>query len=141
VSATAPVEGLTHDPISGPPVAPEPSSRASSTAGWAGPGRWAVAATIVVGVGLRALILAGPLGRPDSDEVLSSLMARHIWTDGWPAFLWGQHYGGTIEALPVAASYALFGPSTLALRVPTLLLAALSAVLVWRCARRLMSPG
>jgi hypothetical protein len=117
-----------------PPVAPAASP-------WAGPGRLAAAATILVGIGLRAVAVSGALGRPDSDEVLSGLLARHIWTDGWPAFLWGQHYGGTAEALPVAVSYALFGPSTLALRLPTLVLAAVAAVLVWRCARRLMSPG
>ena len=108
---------------------------------WAGPGRLAVAVTMLVGIGLRAAAVSGSLGRPDSDEVLSSLLARHIWSDGWPAFLWGQHYGGTAEALPVAMSYALFGPSTLALRLPSLLLAGVGAVLVWRCARRLMDPG
>ena len=108
---------------------------------WAGPGRLAVAAVVVAGVALRAVAVSGALGRPDSDEVLSSLLARHLWSDGWPAFLWGQHYGGTIEALPVAVSYALFGSSTFALRLPTLVLGVVAAVLVWRCALRLMPPG
>ena len=66
------------------------------------------------------VILFGPLGRPDSDEVIAGLIARHIGSDGLPAFFWGQHYGGTIEALPVALSLKVFGTSVAALRVPTL---------------------
>ena len=106
-------------------------------AGWPGPGRLAVGLSILVGVVLRAIVLLTALGRPDSDEVITGLMARHLY----PAYFWGQHYGGTLELLPVAASLRLFGMSVPGLRVPTVVLAAVNAVLVWRCARRMMGPG
>ena len=96
---------------------------------------------VAAGIVLRLFILFGPLGRPDSDEVIAGLIARHIGSDGLPAFFWGQHYGGTIEALPVALSLKIFGTSVAALRVPTLLLGVVNAVLVWRCGRRVMSEG
>ena len=88
------------------------------------PGRarrpWLVGVVVAAGVVLRLVVLFGPLGRPDSDEVIAGLIARHLGSDGLPAFYWGQHYGGTIEALPVALSLKLFGTSVAALRVPTL---------------------
>jgi 4-amino-4-deoxy-L-arabinose transferase-like glycosyltransferase len=118
--------------VSGPGTAP---------AGWPGPGRRAVGLGILVGVVLRAIVLFTALGRPDSDEVIAGLMARHLFRDGFPAFFWGQHYGGTVELLPVALSLKVFGSSVPGLRVPTIALGALDAVLVWRCGRRMMAPG
>ena len=117
----------------------EPEPRVA--AAWSGPPPWLVGAVIVAGVVLRLVVLFGPLGRPDSDEAIAGLMARHLGSDGLPAFFWGQHYGGTIEALPVALSLKLFGTSVVGLRVPTLLLGVVNAVLVWRCGRRVMSEG
>ena len=109
--------------------------------GWSGPAPWLMAVVLAAGVVLRLVVLFGPLGRPDSDEVIAGLIARHIGGDGLPAFFWGQHYGGTIEALPIAASLRIFGTSVPALRVPTLLLGVVNAVLVWRCGRRVMGEG
>lgn len=94
---------------------------------------------LVVGAVLRVAVLVSPLGRADSDEVVAGLMARHLGSDGFPLFFWGQHYGGTIELWPIALSQWLFGPSVLALRLPTIVLAVVSSVLVWRVARRLLS--
>ena len=101
MSATARV----HEPTPGPtpPAAPTPAGPARRRGSWR--------AVVAVGVGLRLVVLFGPLGRPDSDEVIAGLMARHLGSDGLPAFFWGQHYGGTIEALPVAISLTLFGTS------------------------------
>jgi hypothetical protein len=95
-----------------------------------------VVAVAVVGLALRIAILLSPLGRPDSDEVITALMARNVGGDGFPTFFWGQHYGGTIELVPVLASLKVFGWSVGAMRVPTLVLAAVNAVLVWRIGRR-----
>ena len=117
----------------GAPSLPAPIA---SVRAW--PGRWVVGLSVLAGVVLRAVVLFTSLGRPDSDEVIAGLMARHLG-DGFPAFFWGQHYGGTIELVPVAASLKLFGLSVPGLRVPTVVLAAVDAVLVWRCARRLMA--
>src|SRR3954469_14210217 len=100
--------------------------------------RWLVVAAVVAGVALRGAALTGTLGRTDSDEVLSGLLARHLGTDGWPVFLWGQSYGGTIELGPLALSTALFGSTAAGLRLPVALLAAGNCVLIWRIARRLL---
>jgi hypothetical protein len=97
--------------------------------------RWVVASAIVAGVVLRAIILLTPLGRPDSDEVIPALMIRNIADDGFPTFFWGQFYGGTVEVIPVMASMKLFGWSIGAMRVPTIILVAVNALLVWRLGR------
>ena len=98
-------------------------------------------AVIAAGIVLRLFILFGPFGWTDSDEVIAGLIARHIGSDGSPAFFWGQKYGGTIEALPIALSFKIFGTSVAAMRVPTLLLGVVNVVLVWRCGRRVMGEG
>jgi hypothetical protein len=100
-----------------------------------------VVGTALIGVALRVVVMAGPLGRANSDEVLTGLMARHLGADGYPVFVWGQHYGGTAELLPVAASLRLFGWSTTALRAPNLVLAVVIAVLVWRAAVRVTTEA
>jgi hypothetical protein len=97
-----------------------------------------VVAVAVLGLVVRMVILATPLGRADSDEVLSGLMARNVAGDWYPPFLWGQHYGGTVELAPVILSMKLFGTSVLAMRIPNLFLAAINCVLVWRIARRFL---
>jgi hypothetical protein len=95
---------------------------------------------VLAGVGLRVASLTGALGRTDSDEVLSGLMARHLGGDGWPVFLWGQGYGGSIELGPLAVSTALFGSNAVGLRLPVVLLAVANSLLVWRVARRILPP-
>ncbi len=127
--------------VHGPDISVTDTSGPERTSTWAGPPPWLVGAVIAAGIVLRAVILFGPLGRPDSDEVIAGLIARHIGSDGLPAFYWGQHYGGTIEALPVALSLKVLGSSVAALRVPTLLLGVINALLVWRCGRRVMSEA
>ncbi|HEY5153788.1 MAG TPA: glycosyltransferase family 39 protein, partial [Acidimicrobiales bacterium] len=119
----------------GSPAAPAGPDRATT-----GPGRVVVGAALVAGVVLRVIVAFTALGRPDSDEVIAGLMARHL-DSGFPASFWGQHYGGTIELVPVWASLRVFGMSVPGLRVPTVALAVVNAVLVWRCARRLMPAG
>ena len=115
-----------------------PTSPVGSVRAWPGP--WVVGLSILTGVVLRAVVLFTSLGRPDSDEVIAGLMAHHLGSS-FPAYFWGQHYGGTIELIPVAASLKLFGMSVPGLRVPTVILAVVDAALVWRCARRIMSEG
>jgi hypothetical protein len=91
---------------------------------------------VVAGVMARLVILFGPLGRPDADEVITGLMARHVLDGGgFPLFFWGQNYGGTLQLVPVTLSTWAFGSSVAALRLPTIVLAAVNAVLVWRLAR------
>jgi hypothetical protein len=102
--------------------------------------RWLIVLAAVVGAVLRIAVLVSPIGRTDSDEAVVGLMARHIGRDGYPFFYWGQHYGGTIELAPIAVSQWLFGSSVIALRLPTMVLAVVSSVLVWRIGRLVLSP-
>jgi hypothetical protein len=96
---------------------------------------------VLAGVLLRALALTGSLGRTDSDEVLSGLMARHLVADGWGPFLWGQSYGGSIQLGPLALSTAWLGSTAIGLRLPVVLLAVANSLLVWRVARRILPAG
>jgi 4-amino-4-deoxy-L-arabinose transferase-like glycosyltransferase len=98
-------------------------------------------AGILAGALLRALALTATLGRTDSDEVLSGLMARHLVSDGWSPFLWGQSYGGSIQLGPLALSTTLFGPTAVGLRLPVVVLAVGNSLLVWRVARRILPAG
>jgi len=110
---------------------------------WPGPHGWMVGLVALVGVIVRVAVMMGPLGRPDSDEAVAGLMARHLdfgqlFNGGFPAYFAGQHYGGTLELVPVSVSIGAFGSSVAALRAPTLMLGVLNAVLIWRIARRIM---
>ncbi len=107
----------------------------------AGLHRGIVVAAVLAGVAVRAAILFSPLGRADSDEVITALMARHIAGDGFPVYFWGQHYGGTIEVLPVLVSTKIFGWSIPAMRVPNLILVVTNAALVWRLGRRWLTES
>ena len=115
-----------------------PAAPADPLTGW--PGRWVIGLSILAGGMLRGIVLFTSLGRPDSDEVIAGLMARHLG-ESFPAYFWGQHYGGTIELIPIAVSLKVFGTSVPGLRIPTIILAVVNAVLVWRCARRVMPAG
>jgi hypothetical protein len=56
----------------------------------------------------------------DSDEAIIGLMARHILQGARPAFYFGQHYLGALDAYIAAAFFAVLGPSTVALRLSML---------------------
>jgi hypothetical protein len=72
---------------------------------------------LLAGVGLRAWILATPLGEADADESVVGLMALHILAGEFPAFYWGQPYLGSLEAYLVAAAFWLTGASNLVLKL------------------------
>jgi 4-amino-4-deoxy-L-arabinose transferase-like glycosyltransferase len=59
-------------------------------------------------------------------------MARHALHGEFSAFYWLNLYGGSQESLIAAAVFAVVGSSTLALKLVTLALFALSGILVWR---------
>jgi hypothetical protein len=118
------------------------------TAGWdrAAPGDrvpvspvvWAlVGLCAVLGLLLRAWLLTHqPL---TGDEAVVGLMAKQIRHGHFSTFYWGQAYGG-VEPYLVAALSVLFGTTAIALNATASLLAAVSAILVWRVARRLVPP-
>ena len=93
-------------------------------------------AAIVAGLALRAWLLTTSLGTLDADEAVWGLMARHVLDGELSTFYWGQPYGGTLEVFLTAPVFAVFGSSTLALKLVPAALFAFAAVLVWRVGRR-----
>ncbi|WP_091664265.1 hypothetical protein [Micromonospora auratinigra] len=92
----------------------------------------------LAGVGHRLALLLADAPPTNSDEATMGLAALHIARGAdFPVWFYGQAYMGTLEAYLAAPLLALTGPSTLALRVPTLALYALFLALSWRLARRL----
>src|SRR6478609_9224647 len=91
---------------------------------------------IVAGAVERAIVWRSHLGALDSDEAVWGLMARHIADGQFTAFMWGQAYGGTLEALLSAPLLAIFPGNVLALRAVPIAFTALAAVLVWRVGLR-----
>lgn len=76
---------------------------------------------VLIGLGLRLAVIAGPLGEIDGDEAVVGLMARHIAFLGErPVFYWGQPYLGSLEAFTAAPLFRVFDSSTFLLKlVPT----------------------
>lgn len=95
----------------------------------------------VLGVGFRAWLIARDAPLTNSDEATIGLAALHIWRgEDFPVYFYGQHYMGTIEAYLAAPLVGLLGPTTLALRLPTLALFALFLFLLYALSKRLYSP-
>ncbi|MFY1671511.1 hypothetical protein ACN27G_16285 [Plantactinospora sp. WMMB334] len=95
----------------------------------------------IAGLGYRLVMLLIDVPPSNSDEATMGLAAMHI-SEGrhWPAFFYGQHYMGTLEAYLAAPIFAWLGPSVLALRLPLLLLYAAFLVFLWVLTRWLYSP-
>jgi Dolichyl-phosphate-mannose-protein mannosyltransferase len=94
------------------------------------------------GIVLRVVVYRSSLGVLDGDEAVWGLMARHVVDGELSAFFWGQGYGGTQEVLATAPLFALFGSSTVVMRLVPVALTAVAALLVWRIGRRTIGePG
>lgn len=93
-------------------------------------------AAAAAGVLFRVWILGSPLGVLDADEAIAGLMARHALHGEFSALYWLNNYGGSQETWLAAAVFAVFGSSTLALKLVSVVLVALSAVLTWLVGRR-----
>ncbi|MGN9775508.1 hypothetical protein ACTMS0_06995 [Micromonospora sp. H33] len=93
---------------------------------------------ILAGVAYRLGLLLHATPPTNSDEATMGLAALHIAQGReFPVWFYGQAYMGTLEAYLAAPLFALAGPSTLALRLPTLALYAVFVLLAWRLALRL----
>jgi Dolichyl-phosphate-mannose-protein mannosyltransferase len=95
-----------------------------------------VAAAVLAGIALRGWVLGSPLGTLDADEAIVGLMARHVIEGEFSVFYWGALYGGSQDALLTAAVFAVVGSSVLALKLVSVAIFAVAAVLVWRVGRR-----
>jgi hypothetical protein len=102
-------------------------------------GGFAFLALFVAGVAFRVWIVLSPLGLVDGDEAVVGLMARDALHLRFSAFFWGQAYGGSLEALLVAALLALRVPGRVAMEVVPIGLHGLGAWLVWRVGLRTVS--
>jgi 4-amino-4-deoxy-L-arabinose transferase-like glycosyltransferase len=113
---------------------------ASATSAFTGVCRrnWTVllAVGVVAGVALRVGLYRSHVMGLDSDEGVWGLMARHVLHGEISAFYWGQGHGGTQEVLLTSVLFAVFGSSTIAMRIVPVLLSAIAALLVWRVGRR-----
>lgn len=97
---------------------------------------WALLLSVVVGLALRAWVLNSPLGVIDSDEAAGALIARHLLDGRFNVFLWHNAYGGTLEAFPTAALFAVLGSGALAAKSVVVALYGAACVLTWRVGRR-----
>lgn len=80
--------------------------------------RWtALLAALGVAVTLKAGLLYANVVPLNADEAVVGLMARHILQGTRPIFFYGQLYLGSLDAWLVAAAFALFGESVLAVRL------------------------
>ncbi|WP_376796329.1 ArnT family glycosyltransferase [Thermogemmatispora sp.] len=97
---------------------------------------------IVVGVGLRLLLLKQHWPWTDSDEGIFGLMARHIAYQGErPTFMYGSYYMGPLQAYLGAALFHVFGSSLLALRLGLVMLFALFLAALYLLTRTLYTRG
>jgi hypothetical protein len=93
------------------------------------------AVAVVLGLVLRLWYL---LHVPtNADEAIVGFMANGILHGHFFAFYWGQAYGGG-EPYVVAVMFFLFGHSAFVLGLTGVLLSAITAILTWRAARRLV---
>src|SRR5205814_3742895 len=91
-------------------------------------------AGVVYRVGLTAL----EVPPTNSDEGTMGLAALHVLHAGeHPAFFYGQHYMGTLEAYLALPLVALTGPTVVALRLPAIVLYAAFLWLMYRLTTRL----
>lgn len=100
----------------------------------------AVVGVVVAGLVLRAWVLSSALGPFDSDEAVGGLVARHFLHGEGAAFLWGNNYGGTLEALFTAPLFALFGSGLITLKIVPIAAFAVACWLTWRIGLRTVGP-
>lgn len=101
-----------------------------------------VAAVLVAaGLGFRLYLILAGMPPTNSDESTMGLAALHI-AEGrdYPAYFYGQHYMGTLEGYLAAPLFVAFGPSLVALRLPTLPIYAVFCFATYHLTRRLYRP-
>src|SRR5438552_2821269 len=89
------------------------------------------------GVVYRVVLTALEVPPTNSDEGTMGLAALPVLHAGeHPAFFYGQHYMGTLEAYPALPLVALTGPTVVALRLPAIVLYAAFLWLMYRLTTR-----
>jgi hypothetical protein len=103
-----------------------------------GPGLVALAVVVIALGGYeRWWMSAHTIGTLTSDGSVIGLMALHLLHHGqFPAYMWGQSYGGSLEMLATAGLFFVFGVGTSQLIATTALTSFLAALAMWRASRR-----
>jgi Dolichyl-phosphate-mannose-protein mannosyltransferase len=102
----------------------------------------AAAALLAVAVLVRVAALAAPsLAETNYEEAEVGLMARSVLQGDFIALWWGVPYLGTVHVYLAGWLFALFGASTLVLRLVPLLLSLVGPVFTYGLARALLGPG
>jgi hypothetical protein len=95
-----------------------------------------VASLVLAGALMRWWVAAHPMGTLSSDGAVIGLMALRILHHGqFTAFMWGQAYGGGLEALLTAVVFFVAGPGTGQLLATTALTSFLCVIALWRAGR------
>ncbi|MFN0152093.1 MAG: hypothetical protein ACKVU1_15435 [bacterium] len=108
---------------------------------WRDPALWFVMAAALAH---RVVLLATTCAHAHADEAIVGVMARHILERGErPLFYYGQSYGGggALEAYAAALLFAVFGESTVALKMAPLVFWLASIPAAYWVARALGGRG
>jgi hypothetical protein len=98
-----------------------------------------VLAAVLAGAIQRWWAAAHPIGTLTSDGAVIGLMALHLLHHGQlTAYMWGQSYGGSLEAVLTAAVFVVAGAGTGQLLAATALSSALCAFALWRTGRHVV---
>lgn len=104
--------------------------------------RLVLAAAVVAGVAERWWAGTHSIGTLTSDGGVIGLMGIQLLHHGrTTAYMWGQAYGGSLEAALTAAVFALAGVGTGQLLATTALTSALVALALWRAGRRVVGEA
>jgi hypothetical protein len=106
-------------------------------------GRGVVLVLVVIAVATGAeerwWVASHALGTVTSDGSVVGLMALQLLHHGQlPAYMWGQSYAGSIEALGTALVFLVAGHGTSQLLAGCALSSALAALALWRAGRRIV---
>ncbi len=103
---------------------------------------WLLAAAwvVVLGAGIALRMWIAAHRTLSSDEVVVALMAERILGGHLRAFYPGQYYGG-IGAYPLAALFAIVGPSPWAVAAAPVGLNLVASLLLWRLAKAMGMGG
>jgi hypothetical protein len=98
-----------------------------------------VIALIGAGAAQRWWVAAHPVGTLTSDGAVIGLMAANLLHHGQiTAYMWGQAYAGSVEAILTAAVFGVAGTGTSQLIATTAASSALAALALWRTGRRIV---
>jgi len=104
--------------------------------------RWSVvgvAAVVGIGIAERVWVAVHPLGTLTSDGSVIGLMAMELLHHGQlSAYMWGQSYGGSLEAVLTAVVFAVTGTGTGQLLAACALADALAVLALWHAGRRIV---